>query len=75
VHERVPPPAKTTRTLLPASWLRRGVEVTLSDGESCRGTLLDLCPAGPVLAVTLSASESARRVVSWDAIRYVDLKD
>ncbi len=75
VAERAPGPPKTTRTLLPGSWIRREVELTLSDGESVKGTLLDLCPAGPVLAVGLSASETTRRVVSWDVVKFVDLRD
>ncbi len=75
VHERAPVPPKTTRTLLPASWIRREVEITLTDGGSVKGTLLDLCPAGPVLAVGLSSSETTRRVVSWDVVRFVDLRE
>lgn len=75
VHERAPVPPKTTRTLLPASWIRREVEITLTDSASVKGTLLDLCPAGPVLAAGLSASETTRRVVSWDAVKFVDLRD
>jgi hypothetical protein len=60
--------------MLPASWLRRSVEITLtSDSDSVRGVLLDWCPAGPIVGVTLSASESAKRVVAWDAIRFLDL--
>ncbi len=74
VERRVPPePIRTTRTLLPLSWMKRTVELTLLDGESVRGTLLDLCPAGPILRVRLSRTEACRRVVSWDALRYVDL--
>lgn len=75
VARRAPQEPKTIRTLLPASWIRRDVEITLTDAGSVKGTLLDLCPAGPVLAVSLSASESTRRVVSWDAVKFVDLRD
>ncbi len=75
VHERAPGPPKTTRTLLPGSWIRREVELTLTDGGCVKGTLLDLCPAGPVLVTSLSKAEQVRRVVSWDAIRFVDLRD
>ncbi len=75
VHERAPVPPKTTRTLLPGSWIRREVELTLTDGGCVKGTLLDPCPAGPVLAVGLSASETTRRVVSWDVVKFVDLRD
>lgn len=75
VAERVPAQPKTTRTLLPSSWLQREVELTFRDGGSTTGTLLDLCPMGPVLAVSLSAAETTRRVASWDAIRFVDLRE
>jgi hypothetical protein len=51
------------------------VEITLTNSESVKGTLLDLCPAGPVLAVGLSSSETTRRVVSWDAVKFVDLRE
>jgi hypothetical protein len=51
------------------------VEITLLDGDSFRGTLLDWCGCGPILGVTLSASESAKRVVSWDVVKYLDLRE
>jgi hypothetical protein len=75
VPDRVPAQPRPTRTLLPASWLRRSVEVSLLDGDSFRGELLDWCGAGPVLATRLSASETTRRVCSWDAIKFVDLRE
>jgi len=75
VHDRVPTQPRPTRTMLPASWLRRSVELTLVDGDGTRGQLLDWCPAGVIVAVTLSASESARRLVAWDAIKFVDLRE
>lgn len=75
VHERAPVPPKTTRTLLPASWIRREVEITLTDGGCVKGTLLDYCPAGPILVTSLGKAEQVRRVVSWDAVKFVDLRD
>lgn len=75
VHERAPVPPKTTRTLLPASWIRREVEITLTDGGSVKGTLLDYCSAGPILVTSLSKADQIRRVVSWDAVKFVDLRD
>ncbi len=78
VHERAPVPPenrKTTRTLLPSSWIRREVEITLTDGGSVKGTLLDYCPAGPILVTSLSKAEQVRRVVSWDAVKSVDLRE
>ncbi len=74
VERQVPfEPIRTTRTLLPLSWFRHEIEVTLVDGDSLTGTLLDLCPCGPILRVRLSKSEACRRVVSWDSVRFVDL--
>ncbi len=74
VERRVPPsPIRTTRTLLPLSWFKHEVELTLLDGESVRGSLLDVCPAGPILRVRLSRMEACRRVISWDVLKFVDL--
>ena len=76
VHERTPVVPRTqARSLLPSSWIKRTVELTLTDGGSVAGTLLDFCGAGPIMAVSLSSSESTRRVVSWDVVRFVDLRD
>lgn len=75
VHERTPVQPRTqARSLLPSSWIKREVEITLADSESVKGTLLDFCGAGPVLAVGLSNTETTRRVVSWDVVRFVDLR-
>jgi hypothetical protein len=40
-----------------------------------KGTLLDYCPAGPILVTSLGKAEQVRRVVSWDAVKFVDLRD
>lgn len=74
VEKEIPrPPVRTTRSLLPLSWVGRSVEITLIDGDSLTGTLLDLCGAGPIVQCRLSRSEACKRVVSWDALRFLDL--
>lgn len=68
-------PARTTRSLLPLSWFRREVEITLADGESFQGTLLDVCPVGALIRCKLSRTEATRRCVAWDHITFIDLKE
>jgi hypothetical protein len=76
VHERTPVPPRTrARSLLPSSWIKRTIELTLTYGGSVAGTLLDFCGAGPLMAVSLTSSESTQRVVSWDVVRFVDLRE
>lgn len=75
--ERRPPatPARTIRSLLPLSWFRREIEVTTTAGETLSGQLLDCCPTGPIILCRLGRSEATRRVISWDAVLYVDLAE
>lgn len=76
VAERAPVQPRTqARSLLPSSWIKRTVELTLVDGESVSGMLLDYCGTGPIMAVSLSPSESTRRIVSWDVVRFLDLRE
>lgn len=76
VEKEIPrPPARTTRSLLPLSWVGRAVEVTTTDGDSFVGTLLDLCPTGPIVRTRLSKSEACKRAVSWDVLKFVDLRE
>lgn len=76
VPRSVPPtPHRTIRTLLPLSWFKRPVEITLVGGESLAGQLLDCCPVGAILLVRLSKTDATRRIVSWDQVRYIDLRE
>lgn len=76
VPRSVPPaPHRAIRTLLPLSWFKRPVEITLVGGESLAGQLLDCCPTGPILLVRISESDATRRIVSWDQVRYIDLRE
>lgn len=76
VERRMPPePARTCRSLLPLSWFRRGIEITLTDGGTLSGMLLEVCPAGPIVQCRLGGNEACRRVVSWDVLKFVDLRE
>lgn len=57
------------RELFPASWLRHKAAV-LYDGGDVTGTLLEYCGAGLVIATT-----EGKALISWDALRVVELKE
>jgi hypothetical protein len=58
--------------LLPSTWLERPVRLSYVDarGAGCdtKGLLLDTFPAGAVFALS-----GAKVLVSWDAIRLIEL--
>jgi hypothetical protein len=60
--------------MLPSTWAGRSLRVQSLDafgnGQECSGTYLDYCGAGPVLNLN-----GARTVLSWDALRVVELVD
>jgi hypothetical protein len=57
---------------LPSTWLRRNVRLEYrdcyGDGLETRGTLLELCPAGPVLNIG-----GAKTLLAWDSLTMVEL--
>jgi hypothetical protein len=68
------PKQSRPKGLLPSTWLERTLRVEYvdarGDGQAASGTLLDLYPFGPVLNVG-----GAKTVLSWDALRVVQLVD
>jgi len=65
-------PKRNPPTMLPASWMERGVRVSYTDasGKGCETTakLLSTCPAGLILAV-----DGARMCLSWDRWTMLEL--
>jgi hypothetical protein len=62
------------KTMLPSTWLNRGLKVSYTDcyggGQETSGTLLDLYPAGPVLNIA-----GSRTMICWDRLCLVELAD
>ncbi len=76
VERRLPPVPNghfRSRALIPSTWLNHAIEVTTTDGGSCRGTFIELCATGPIVLTRLSTTEAVKRIVAWEAIKYVDL--
>jgi hypothetical protein len=67
-----PLPKRDTPTMLPASWMERGVRVEYTDakgkGVETSAKLLATCPAGLILAV-----DGARMCLSWDRWTMLEL--
>ncbi len=61
-----------TRSMLPSTWINRGLRVEYTDASgkaaSTSGTLLDWCPAGPILLIA-----GARTVLAWERLVLVEL--
>jgi len=67
-----PLPERASRGLLPSTWLSRQVRIEYvdADGKAGRtsGTLLDLCPLGPIVSVY-----DAKTIFAWDRLVYLEL--
>jgi hypothetical protein len=65
-------PKRNAPTMLPASWMERGVRVEYTDakgkGVETTAKLLATCPAGLILAV-----DGARLCLSWDKWTMLEL--
>jgi hypothetical protein len=65
-------PKRNPPSMLPASWLERGVRVEYTDAggraASASAKLLSTCPAGLILAV-----DGARVCLSWDRWTVLEL--
>ncbi len=61
-----------TRSMLPSTWISRSLRVEYVDASgraaTTTGTLLDWCPAGPILLLA-----GARTIVGWDRLVLVEL--
>jgi hypothetical protein len=61
-----------TRSMLPTTWLGRGLRVEYTDAGGHAATtdvtLLDWCPFGPILLIA-----GARTIVGWDRLVLVEL--
>ena len=63
-----------TRSMLPTTWLGRGLRVEYTDadgrGVTTRGVLADWTPVGPVLLVA-----GARTILAWERIALAELQE
>jgi hypothetical protein len=62
------------KSMMPATWVSRGVKLEYRDGsgegQTLKGKLLDLYPAGPVVG-----ANGARTLLSWDRLVLCELQD
>jgi hypothetical protein len=73
--DAIPLPKRSSpKSMMPASWVSRGVRLEYRDGsgvgQTLRGKLLDLYPAGPVVG-----ANGARTLLSWDRLVLCELQD
>ncbi len=64
----------TTRTMLPSTWLGRGLKIEYVGGDSVArettGVLLDWCPVGMLVLIA-----GAKTLLSWDRVILAELQE